>query len=258
VSTPTTGQTPAGWYLDPRTPGRTRWWDGSEWTSQLQPIAPVEEHAQPAAARAWTPTPSDPPATSAEQPWSSPPQAAYAPYVSNGSARLGSGMYSAPTARRTHGGGLKALWALLTCVLVAALVVGYSLVSAPSGPTTFENDKGAAGKMVISWIDDGSGHLTGTVVLPGQDGVADPTGLGALSLTGTLHSGQVSLVVNMVLGVTLTFLGTLDGDTLNLTMNNPNGDGTTVDFSLARTSPSGKILEIGPWTWELPPLDLGI
>jgi hypothetical protein len=96
VSTPTTGQTPAGWYLDPRTPGRTRWWDGSQWTSQLQPIAPVEERAQPTAARAWRPAPDDVPVVEPHQPyWSESPQAVLASRVSRGGAGLGARTYHA-------------------------------------------------------------------------------------------------------------------------------------------------------------------
>jgi hypothetical protein len=29
--------TPAGWYPDPSGSGRQRWWDGHQWTDQLQP-----------------------------------------------------------------------------------------------------------------------------------------------------------------------------------------------------------------------------
>ena len=30
---PTPSLPPAGWYSDPHTPGQTRWWDGTAWTS---------------------------------------------------------------------------------------------------------------------------------------------------------------------------------------------------------------------------------
>lgn len=38
MSTPTTGQLPAGWYPDPSTPGQERWWDSAAWTSDVKPF----------------------------------------------------------------------------------------------------------------------------------------------------------------------------------------------------------------------------
>lgn len=33
--------TPAGWYPDPQTPGQHRYWDGTAWSEQTSPAAPV-------------------------------------------------------------------------------------------------------------------------------------------------------------------------------------------------------------------------
>ena len=38
MSAPTTGSTPAGWYPDPSNESQVRWWDGAQWTSNVQPM----------------------------------------------------------------------------------------------------------------------------------------------------------------------------------------------------------------------------
>ena len=45
----TAGGIPAGWYPDPAGSADLRWWNGSQWTSQLQPVpaAPITVPSQP-------------------------------------------------------------------------------------------------------------------------------------------------------------------------------------------------------------------
>lgn len=37
----------AGWYHDPLQPGQVRWWNGVQWTHDVQQIAPVAPPVQP-------------------------------------------------------------------------------------------------------------------------------------------------------------------------------------------------------------------
>jgi Protein of unknown function (DUF2510)/Domain of unknown function (DUF4333) len=59
MSTPTTGQIPAGWYQDPTTPGQNRWWNGAEWTSDIQAV-PQQQPPAPTPGT-WMPSPSPAP-----------------------------------------------------------------------------------------------------------------------------------------------------------------------------------------------------
>lgn len=38
---------PAGWYSDPENPGIQRWWDGTQWTEQIQPVPPPSLPTKP-------------------------------------------------------------------------------------------------------------------------------------------------------------------------------------------------------------------
>lgn len=38
MTTPTTGNPPAGWYADPSDPAMQRWYDGTGWTTHVQPV----------------------------------------------------------------------------------------------------------------------------------------------------------------------------------------------------------------------------
>ena len=44
-----TWSTPEGWYPDPEQPDQQRYWDGSEWTQHMAPLAPQAAPLQPAA-----------------------------------------------------------------------------------------------------------------------------------------------------------------------------------------------------------------
>ncbi|MHB1490789.1 MAG: DUF2207 domain-containing protein [Cellulomonas sp.] len=102
-----------------------------------------------------------------------------------------------------------------------------------SGPATYVSSTGSVA-MFVSWTDDGSGHVSGSV----QTATANTAGTGDkvtganASLTGTLHGGQVSLVVNEGLGVTATWTGSVSGTAM--TLNIPNTDGTIAQVTFTR------------------------
>lgn len=230
-----TDQVPAGWYPDPSTPGRVRRWEGTAWTLDVKL---VEEPPQSAPAHhAWTPAPSG------VRP--APQQQSRAP------AWQGTNAYPGVPARRGRGSTRKVvIWTLLVGAFVAASLVIYSLVSTPSGPASFTGDSDT-GTTTISWLDDGSGHLTGSIQRVFTDPAAAADGLTSIGFTGTRHKGQVSITISM-LGISSTWLGTLHGDIL--TLNIPNDDGTTRSADLIRTTPMGMTERLGAWvteTWRL-------
>ena len=48
MAMPIPGHIPAGWHPDPSAPGKLRWWDGNQWTSQvLAPTQPPRSNAPP-------------------------------------------------------------------------------------------------------------------------------------------------------------------------------------------------------------------
>lgn len=42
----TTGLPPAGWHDDPTSPGQLRYWDGTQWTEQVQTVAVAAPQVQ--------------------------------------------------------------------------------------------------------------------------------------------------------------------------------------------------------------------
>ncbi len=47
-----TTQAPPGWYADPTTADQMRWWDGSQWTQDVQPVPTTPPPQEPATALA--------------------------------------------------------------------------------------------------------------------------------------------------------------------------------------------------------------
>ncbi|MGV8910145.1 MAG: hypothetical protein ACOH1Y_14285 [Propionicimonas sp.] len=135
--------------------------------------------------------------------------------------------------------------ASLTAVLAAAIWLS-GCGGSSSGPSTFIGH-GQSSATAISWTDDGSGHLTGSVqiVIPNPDGSGDVVKTENVPFSGTLHAGQISIVVVGLLGVTATWTGDLSGDTLSL--NIPQADGSIAPDTLAR----GKISDFNSAVSEL-------
>jgi hypothetical protein len=55
VTTPTTGNPPAGWYTDPADPAGQRWFDGAGWTEHVQAPPPPAPPAPPVVPTPYTP-----------------------------------------------------------------------------------------------------------------------------------------------------------------------------------------------------------
>jgi len=91
-----------------------------------------------------------------------------------------------------------------------------------------------SGAMTISWTDDGSGHLTGSLqnATPNKVASGDLVKTVSVSFTGNLHDGQISIVTNGFLGVSSTWTGSLSGDTL--TLNIPQQDGSIAPATFTR------------------------
>jgi hypothetical protein len=117
-------------------------------------------------------------------------------------------------------GGL--LW-IAAAGLVARLV--WSEMATPSGPASFYQIN-ESGTVSITWVDDGSGHLTGSVTIVSK---GEPS---SGSFTGTLHDGQVSLVIPRPLEPSTTWVGTLRGDRMTLMV--PQTDGTDAPVVFTR------------------------
>lgn len=117
--------------------------------------------------------------------------------------------------------------------LLAAILLLSACGSASNGPATFVSHD-QSGAMTVSWTDDGSGHLAGSLqsVTPNTDGTGDLVKTVNASFTGTLHDGQISIVTHGFLGDTSTWPGSLSGDTL--TLNIPQQDGSIAPATFAR------------------------
>ena len=125
----------------------------------------------------------------------------------------------------------KVIRSLTTVLTAVALLSGCG--SSANGPATFvSHDR--SGAMTISWVDDGSGHLTGSLqsARPNPDASGDLVKTVNASFTGTLHDGQISIVTHGFLGDTSTLPGSLSGDTL--TLNIPQQDGSIAPATFAR------------------------
>jgi hypothetical protein len=120
------------------------------------------------------------------------------------------------------------LFAVLAAVIWLSGCSGSS-----SGPSTFVRTD-QSGAMTISWTDDGNGHLVGSwqSAQPNADSSADLLKTVNVSFTGTLHAGQISIVVSELLVATSTWTGSLSGDAL--TLNIPQPDGSVAPATFAR------------------------
>lgn len=127
---------------------------------------------------------------------------------------------------------MKSLIRSLTAVL-AAFVLLSACGGSSKGPETFVSHD-QSGAMTISWTDDGSGHLVGSLqnAIPNRDSTGDLVKTVNVSFTGTLHDGQISLVTNGFLGINSTWTGSLSGDAL--TLNIPQQDGSIAPATFAR------------------------
>jgi len=120
----------------------------------------------------------------------------------------------------------------LTSVL-AAVVLLSGCGHASNGPAMFVSHD-QSGAMTISWTDDGSGHLTGSLqnATPNTDASGDLVKTVIVSFTGGLHDGQISIVTSGFLGVSSTWTGSLSGDAL--TLNIPQQDGSIAPATFSR------------------------
>ena len=125
---------------------------------------------------------------------------------------------------------------VLALVLVAALS-GCGVVPTPLGSinsaATFVGASDTEA-VLVQWADDGQGNLTGTLQLatPSPESAGAPLKNSSTSLTGTLHDGQVALVLKLIFGETTTWTGTLKGKVLHLDI--PQTDGTVQGVDLTR------------------------
>ena len=131
---------------------------------------------------------------------------------------------------------MKTIIRSLTTVLAAvALLSGCG--SSANGPATFVSHN-RSGAMTIAWVDDGSGHLTGSLqsATPNTDASGDLVKTVNASFTGTLHDGQISIVTNGFLGVSSTWTGSLSGDALTLNIPQPDGSIVPATFNRGKVS----------------------
>jgi len=117
--------------------------------------------------------------------------------------------------------------------LLATVVLLSGCGPADNGPATFVSHD-QSGAMTISWTDDGSGHLTGSLqnATPNSDATGDLVKTVNVSITGNLHDGQISIVTSGFLGVSSTWTGSLSGDAL--TLNVPQQDGSIAPVTFAK------------------------
>jgi hypothetical protein len=117
--------------------------------------------------------------------------------------------------------------------VLTAMVLLSGCGRSSNGPETFVSHD-QSGAMTISWTDDGSGHLVGSLqnATPNTDGNEGLVKTVNVSFTGTLHDGQISVVTNGFLGVSSTWTGSLAGDAL--TLNIPQQDGSITPATFAR------------------------
>lgn len=109
-------------------------------------------------------------------------------------------------------------------ILLAVLTLAGCTTGTSSGSATYVSVSQSSAT-IVSWTDDGSGHLTGSVHAAASTSTnGDAITSANASVTGNLHDGQVSLVVNKGLGVTSTWSGSLS--VAGLTLNISKDDGT--------------------------------
>lgn len=156
------------------------------------------------------------------------------------SAYVGSPVRRGGLSRRT------AAWLVVLGLVIAVGLIGYRIMATPSGPASFAV-QGETGRMTISWIDDGTGDLNGSMqmIVPDEADADVPSNF---PLTGTLHSGQVSVTFSAGLLGNATYLGTVSGD--QLVLNFPNDDGTSFTRTLTRTVPRGTAERMRDWVNE--------
>lgn len=121
----------------------------------------------------------------------------------------------------------------ITAMLAAIVFLAGCGGSSSSGPATFVS-RTASEVATISWTDDGSGHLTGSLqtATPNSAGTGELLTSVSVPFTGTLHADQISVVVGGQLGATATWTGALSGDTVTLTI--PQADGTLAPAIFSR------------------------
>jgi hypothetical protein len=118
--------------------------------------------------------------------------------------------------------------ASVTGMLATAMLLSGCGSSEATGTSTFvSHDKGSA--TTISWTDDGSGHLEGSLqtATPNESGTGDRVKSMSVSFTGTLYAERLSIVSN---GSTCT--GWLSGDDLVLDI--PQSNDSTAPITFAR------------------------
>lgn len=128
-------------------------------------------------------------------------------------------------------------WVSCSAVMSAALLVlgGCGVISGVDvheGPVAYlASDPG--GVMLLQWASDDQGHLTGSgqVAEPPQDGSDLDTS--TFALTGQQDDDDVSLTVDLGLGIKQNWAGVLDGD--RLTLDVPHEDGTFAELSFTRS-----------------------